>query len=80
MISALGCGVSDQFDISNLRYNRVILMNDADVDGAHITTLALTFFFRYMQPLIDEGHLYIAQPPLYLVKAGKEAQYAYSES
>jgi len=80
IISALGCGVSDQFDLSNLRYNRVILMNDADVDGAHITTLALTFFFRYMQPLIDEGHLYIAQPPLYLVKAGKDAQYAYSES
>ncbi|MGC9396216.1 MAG: DNA topoisomerase (ATP-hydrolyzing) subunit B [Anaerolineae bacterium] len=80
IISALGCGVSDQFDISNLRYNRIILMNDADVDGAHITTLALTFFFRYMQPLIDEGHLYIAQPPLYLVKAGRDAQYAYSES
>ena len=80
IISALGCGVSDQFDISNLRYNRVILMNDADVDGAHITTLALTFFFRYMQPLIDEGHLYIAQPPLYLVKAGRDAQYAYTES
>jgi len=80
IISALGCGVSDQFDISNLRYNRIILMNDADVDGAHITTLALTFFFRYMQPLIDEGHLYIAQPPLYLVKAGRDAQYAYTES
>jgi len=80
MISALGCGVSDQFDISNLRYNRIILMNDADVDGAHITTLALTFFFRYMQPLIDEGHLYIAQPPLYLVKSGKDAQYAYSDA
>ncbi|MFN2283792.1 MAG: DNA topoisomerase (ATP-hydrolyzing) subunit B [Anaerolineae bacterium] len=80
IISALGCGVSDQFDIENLRYNRVILMNDADVDGAHITTLALTFFFRYMQPLIDDGHLYIAQPPLYLVKAGRDAQYAYSDS
>ncbi|MBN1875754.1 MAG: DNA topoisomerase (ATP-hydrolyzing) subunit B [Anaerolineae bacterium] len=80
MISALGCGVGEQFNLENLRYNRIILMNDADVDGAHITTLALTFFFRYMQPLIDDGHLYIAQPPLYLLKAGKDAQYLYSDT
>ncbi len=79
MISALGCGVGRQFDLENLRYNRVIIMNDADVDGAHITTLELTFFFRYMQGLIDGGHLYIAQPPLYLVKAGRQREYVYTE-
>jgi DNA gyrase subunit B len=80
MISALGCGVGDQFSLENLRYHRVIIMNDADVDGAHITTLELTFFFRYMQGLIDAGHLYIAQPPLYLVKAGRSQAYVYTEN
>ncbi|MBN1920370.1 MAG: DNA topoisomerase (ATP-hydrolyzing) subunit B [Anaerolineae bacterium] len=79
IISALGCGVGDQFSLENIRYNRVIIMCDADVDGAHIATLLLTFFFRYMQPLIEKGHLFLAQPPLYLVKSGKESQYVYTD-
>jgi DNA gyrase subunit B len=80
LISALGCGIGVEFDLENLRYNRVVLMCDADVDGAHIVTLLLTFFFRYMQPLIEEGHLFIAQPPLYRVAAGKTVRYAYTEA
>jgi len=79
LISALGTGVGDSFDVSGLRYGRVIIMTDADVDGSHIRTLLLTFFFRYMQPLIDEGHLYIAQPPLYLITHKRKSRYVYTE-
>ncbi len=79
LISALGTGIGAQFDLSGLRYGRVILLTDADIDGAHIRTLLLTFFFRYMQPLIEAGHLYIAQPPLYRIYSGREEHYAYSE-
>ena len=79
LISALGTSVGDTFDISGLRYNRIIIMTDADVDGAHIRTLLLTFFFRYMQPLIEEGHLFIAQPPLYRISSRNQIYYAYSD-
>jgi DNA gyrase subunit B len=79
LISALGTGIGDQFEVDNLRYGRVVIMTDADVDGAHITTLLLTFFFRFMQPLIDEGHLFLAQPPLYRAAIGKEVCYYYTE-
>jgi DNA gyrase subunit B len=79
LISALGTGIGDSFDISGIRYGRIVIMTDADVDGSHIRTLLLTFFFRYMQPLIDEGHLFIAQPPLYLITHGREKDYVYSE-
>jgi len=79
LISALGTGIEDSFDLSNLRYHHIIVMTDADVDGAHIRTLLLTFFFRYMEPLITSGHLYIAQPPLYRVSAKSKQHYVYSE-
>ncbi|GAB4147606.1 MAG: DNA topoisomerase (ATP-hydrolyzing) subunit B [Patescibacteria group bacterium] len=79
MLIAMGCGIGEQFDLEKLRYHKIVIMTDADVDGAHIATLLLTFFYRYLRPIIDAGYLYIARPPLYKLSMGKKLSYVYSD-